>query len=80
MRWPSKSNFYFRDINRAHRLAAKLQAGTCYVNNYNIYPSEVPFGGFKKSGLGKENGMQTIDYFTQLKTVYVEANQVVSPF
>ena len=61
-------------------MAAKLQAGTCYINNYNIYPLEVPFGGFKKSGLGKENGMQTIEYFTQLKTVYVEANAVESAF
>jgi len=45
-------------------LAAKLQAGTCYVNNYNNYSPEVLFGSFKKSDLGKENGTQTIEYFT----------------
>lgn len=39
-----------RDISRAHRVAANLEAGTCFINNYNISPVEVPFGGYKMSG------------------------------
>lgn len=42
--------FTHRDIQRAHRVAAELQAGTCYINNYNVSPVELPFGGYKKSG------------------------------
>jgi len=68
-----------RDLDRAHRVAALLQAGSCYINNYNIYPIEMPFGGYKKSGIGRENGAITVEYFTQLKTVYVEANDVECP-
>lgn len=60
------------DIKRAHRIVDKLQAGMCWINNYNITPVEVPFGGFKSSGFGKENGLAAIEYYTQLKTVYVE--------
>ncbi|CAK8673626.1 unnamed protein product [Clavelina lepadiformis] len=67
---------FTRDLNRAHRIAAKLEAGNCFINNFNVYPVELPFGGYKKSGIGKENGTQTIEYFTQLKSVYVEANPV----
>lgn len=39
-----------RDIQRAHRVVAELQAGVCYINNYNVSPVELPFGGYKKSG------------------------------
>lgn len=44
-----------RDIQRAHRVAAELQAGTCYINNYNVSPVELPFGGYKKSGEASGN-------------------------
>ncbi|XP_064613671.1 4-trimethylaminobutyraldehyde dehydrogenase-like [Liolophura sinensis] len=71
---------FTRDIQRAHRVAAQLQAGTIYINNYNVFPVEVPFGGYKKSGLGRENGTVTLDYYTQVKSVYVEMNKVVSPW
>lgn len=43
--------FSSRDISRAHRVAANMEAGTCYINNYNISPVEVPFGGYKSSGM-----------------------------
>lgn len=39
-----------RDIQRAHRVVAELQAGMCFINNYNVSPVELPFGGYKKSG------------------------------
>lgn len=71
---------FTRDIQRAHRVAAELQAGTCYINNYNISPVELPFGGYKKSGFGRENGRVTIEYYSQLKSVYVEMGDVESAF
>lgn len=42
--------FLHRDIQRAHRVVAALQAGMCFINNYNVSPVELPFGGYKKSG------------------------------
>uniref|UniRef100_A0A8C6W8T8 Aldehyde dehydrogenase domain-containing protein n=1 Tax=Nannospalax galili TaxID=1026970 RepID=A0A8C6W8T8_NANGA len=71
---------FTRDIQRAHRVAAKLQAGTCYINNYNVFPVELPFGGHKKSGFGRENGQVTTEYYSQLKTVCMEMGNVESGF
>ncbi|XP_055965470.1 4-trimethylaminobutyraldehyde dehydrogenase [Sorex fumeus] len=71
---------FTRDIQRAHRVAAELQAGVCYINNYNVSPVELPFGGYKKSGFGRENGRVTIEYYSQLKTVCVEMGDVESVF
>ncbi len=68
------------DIKRAHRVIHQLQAGTCWVNNYNITPIEIPFGGYKQSGLGRENSLAAIQQYTQLKTVYVELGNVESPY
>ena len=62
---------YTRDIARAHRVVARLQAGTCWINSYNLTPIEMPFGGMKQSGLGRENGRAALDHYTQLKSVYV---------
>ncbi len=71
---------FTRDISRAHRVVAELQAGTCWINNYNITPSEMPFGGYKESGFGRENGRAAIEHYTQLKSVYVELGDVDSPY
>ncbi|XP_054621450.1 4-trimethylaminobutyraldehyde dehydrogenase B [Dunckerocampus dactyliophorus] len=68
------------DVKRAHRVVEHLKAGSCFINNYNITPVEVPFGGFKMSGIGRENGQVTIEYYSQLKTVYVEMGDVDSLF
>ncbi|MEE2959113.1 MAG: betaine-aldehyde dehydrogenase [Myxococcota bacterium] len=68
------------DIKRAHRVIAKLQAGTCWINNYNITPIELPFGGYKESGMGRENSLAAIDHYTQLKSVYVEMGNVDCPY
>ncbi len=62
---------YTRDIARAHRVVARLQADTCWINSYNLTPIEMPFGGMKQSGLGRENGRAALDHYTQLKSVYV---------
>lgn len=71
---------FTRDLQRAHRMVDQLEAGMCWINNYNITPVEIPFGPYKQSGFGKENGLATIESYTQLKTVYVEMNKIDSPY
>jgi betaine-aldehyde dehydrogenase len=71
---------FTRDLQRAHRVVAKLQAGTCWINNYNITPIEMPFGGYKHSGIGRENSHAAIEHYTQLKSVYVELGDVDCPY
>ncbi|CAB1326484.1 unnamed protein product [Coregonus sp. 'balchen'] len=68
------------DVKRAHRVVEQLKAGSCFINNYNITPVEVPFGGFKMSGIGRENGQVTVEHYTQMKTVFVEMGDVDSLF
>jgi betaine-aldehyde dehydrogenase len=67
---------FTRDSARGHRMAAGLKAGICWINNYNITPIEMPFGGAGESGIGHENSMVALEHYTQLKTVYVELGQV----
>jgi betaine-aldehyde dehydrogenase len=71
---------FTNDLTRAHRVIARLQAGTCWINHYNITPIELPFGGVKMSGLGRENGRAAIEHYTQLKSVYVALGDVESPY
>lgn len=71
---------FTRDIQRAHRVIDRLQAGTCWINTYNLTPIEMPFGGYKKSGIGRENGHAAIDYYSQIKSVYVEMGGVEAAF
>jgi betaine-aldehyde dehydrogenase len=62
---------YTRDLARAHRTAARLEAGICWINAYNLTPVAMPFGGVKHSGLGRENGIAALEHYTQRKSVYV---------
>jgi betaine-aldehyde dehydrogenase len=71
---------FTNDLTRAHRVIAQLQAGTCWINHYNVTPVELPFGGMKMSGLGRENGRAAIEHYTQLKSVYVAMGDVDSPY
>jgi betaine-aldehyde dehydrogenase len=71
---------FTRDLTRGHRVVAQLQAGTCWINHYNVTPIELPFGGYKTSGLGRENGRAAIEHYTQLKSVYVAMQDVQSPY
>ena len=71
---------FTNDLTRGHRMIAQLQAGTCWLNHYNITPVEMPFGGVKMSGLGRENGRAAIEHYTQLKSVYVAMRDVESPY
>ena len=74
------AGLFTRDIQRAHRVVARLQAGICWINNYNITPIEMPFGGTKQSGIGRENSLTTLNHYTQLKSVYVELGDVEAPY
>ncbi len=71
---------FTRDLARAHRVVNRLEAGVCWINNYNITPVEMPFGGMKESGLGHENGQAAIEHYTQLKSVFVELGDVQCPY
>ncbi|NIS91250.1 MAG: betaine-aldehyde dehydrogenase [Woeseiaceae bacterium] len=63
-------------LDRAHRVANALRAGIVWINAYNVTPPEVPFGGFKESGLGRENGLEAIESYTQIKTIYTNLGGV----
>ncbi len=71
---------FTNDLRRGHRVIHELQAGTCWINNYNITPIELPFGGYRQSGIGRENSLAAIHHYTQLKSVYVEMGNVESPY
>ncbi|MBE9636770.1 betaine-aldehyde dehydrogenase [Salipiger mangrovisoli] len=68
------------DLTRAHRMAAGFEAGTCYINAYNLTPVEAPFGGSKMSGVGRENSKAAIAHYSQVKSVYVGMNPTEAPF
>ena len=61
---------FTRDFARAHRVANAIEAGNVWINSYNDLPPSIPFGGVKQSGYGRENGLVTLDHFTQWKTIY----------
>ena len=61
-----------KDVHRAHRVAAKLRAGTIWINAYRTVAPHVPFGGVGASGIGRENGIDAVADFTETKAVWVE--------
>jgi betaine-aldehyde dehydrogenase len=71
---------FTQDITRAHRVIDQIDAGTCYINCYNIAPVEAPFGGVKASGVGRENSAEALNHYSQVKTVYVGMNPVEAPY
>ncbi|OAP40790.1 betaine-aldehyde dehydrogenase [Sinorhizobium glycinis] len=68
------------DLARAHRVADQLEAGTLWINAYNLAPVEIPFGGSKQSGFGRENSVAALNHYTELKTVYVGMGKVEAPY
>ena len=60
-----------RDVSKAHHLAAKIKAGTVWINCYDVFDAAAPFGGFKMSGLGRELGEKGLEAYTETKTVTV---------
>ncbi|NOD30545.1 betaine-aldehyde dehydrogenase [Ruegeria atlantica] len=71
---------FTNDLTRAHRIVAGFEAGTCYINTYNLAPVEAPFGGSKMSGVGRENSKLAINHFSEMKTVYISMNDVEAPY
>jgi betaine-aldehyde dehydrogenase len=71
---------FTRDLARAHRVVAALRAGSCFINSYNDAPVELPFGGVKMSGVGRENAKAAIAHYSQLKSVFVRMGPVEAPF
>ncbi len=71
---------FTNDLARGHRTAAALEAGIVWINTYNITPIEMPFGGTKQSGIGRENSHAAIEHYTQLKSVYVATGDVEAPY
>jgi len=64
-----------KDIKKAHYVARKLQAGTVWINTYNVYDTAAPFGGYKQSGFGREMSIHALEHYTQVKSVWVDLNQ-----
>jgi aldehyde dehydrogenase (NAD+) len=63
-----------RDVKKAHYVAKKLQAGTVWINTYNVYDTAAPFGGYKASGFGREMSAHALEHYTQVKSVWVDLN------
>lgn len=71
---------FTKNITRAHRVTQQIDAGICWINNYGASPAQMPVGGYKQSGIGRENGLATLNNYTQLKAVYVGLQPLDSPF
>jgi len=65
------AGIWTRDIQKAHRAARAIRAGTVWINSYNFYDSGAPFGGFKASGFGRDLGRDALDGYLETKTVWV---------
>jgi betaine-aldehyde dehydrogenase len=74
------AGLFTRDLSRAHRVVARLQAGICWINTWGASPAEMPVGGYKLSGIGRENGVESLAHYTQTKSVLVELGDLESPY
>jgi aldehyde dehydrogenase (NAD+) len=61
-----------QDVRRAHRVAHAVKAGTVWINNYRLWNWLMPFGGYKQSGYGREHGLEVMEHYTQIKSVWVD--------
>ncbi|MBX8485861.1 betaine-aldehyde dehydrogenase [Pseudomonas cichorii] len=69
-----------RDLNRAHRVIHQLEAGICWINTWGESAAEMPVGGYKQSGVGRENGISSLAQYTRIKSVQVELGDYASVF
>lgn len=60
-----------KDINRAFRVAREIETGRMWVNQYNDLPAHTPFGGYKKSGIGRETHKVILEHYTQMKNIFI---------
>ncbi|SHE89069.1 betaine aldehyde dehydrogenase [Modicisalibacter ilicicola DSM 19980] len=66
------AGLFSEGLNRAHRVIHRLEAGICWINTWGDSPAEMPVGGYKESGIGRENGISSLEHYTQIKSVQVE--------
>jgi len=71
---------FTKDISRAHRVINQLQAGICWINSWGDSPAEMPVGGYKESGIGRENGPETLKSYTQIKSIFVRLDDLENPY
>jgi acyl-CoA reductase-like NAD-dependent aldehyde dehydrogenase len=64
-----------RDINRAMRVARGVETGRMWVNTYNQLPAHAPFGGYKKSGIGRETHKMMLDHYSQAKNIFISLSE-----
>jgi betaine-aldehyde dehydrogenase len=69
-----------QDLNRAHRVIHQLEAGICWINTWGESPAAMPVGGYKQSGVGRENGLMTLQNYTRVKSIQVELGSYTSVF
>ena len=69
-----------REVEPSVTVIGQIKAGSCWINNYNLAPSEIAFSGYRKSGIGRENSIEALRVYSQIKTVYVETGDVASPY
>jgi aminomuconate-semialdehyde/2-hydroxymuconate-6-semialdehyde dehydrogenase len=71
-RYGLSASVWTRDLQKAHRVAAAIDSGTVWVNTWLLRDLRVPFGGMKESGLGREGGVDSLEFFTEAKNVCVK--------
>ena len=74
------AGLFTQNLARAHRVIAQLEAGICWVNTWGDSPAEMPVGGYKQSGIGRENGPETLNSYTQTKSVLISLGELESPY
>ncbi|OEF28122.1 betaine-aldehyde dehydrogenase [Vibrio rumoiensis] len=74
------AGIFTQNLSRAHRVIHQMQAGICWINTWGDSPAEMPVGGYKHSGIGRENGTETLHHYTQTKSVFVHLGDFESPY
>ncbi|WP_459778790.1 betaine-aldehyde dehydrogenase [Photobacterium sp. R1] len=74
------AGIFTQNLSRAHRLIARIEAGICWINTWGGSPAEMPVGGYKHSGIGRENGLETLNHYTQTKSVLIELGDLECPY
>lgn len=75
-RYGLAAGVWTQDVGRMHRMARKLRAGTIWINSYRAISQSVPFGGYKMSGIGRENGYQALAEYSETKAVWINVSKV----